>query len=93
MNPVVTINRTALMMTNIAAALELIMPAGISLFFVLGLSASKSLSASLLNPIAVFLASTMQRITKRSNLILKLNSGEDTAREKPIRANGIAKTV
>jgi ammonia channel protein AmtB len=81
------------MATNIAAALVLMMPEGISLLMVLGLSESKSLSASLLNPIAVFLAKIIQRMTRSSNLILKSNSGFDTASEKPMRAKGIAKTV
>jgi hypothetical protein len=81
------------MITNIAAALALMMPEGISLFMVLGLSESKSLSANLLNPIAVFLAKIIQRMTRSSNLMLKSNSGFDTASEKPMRAKGIAKTV
>jgi hypothetical protein len=93
MNPVVTINRQALIITNAVAALTLINPEGISLLLVLGLRASKSLSASLLNPIAVFRARIIQRITKRSNLILKSDSCFETASENPIRAKGIANTV
>ena len=70
-----------------------IIPEGISLFFVLGLSASNFLSASLLNPIAAFRAKIMHRIIRRSSLILKSYSSSDTASEKPISAKGIAKTV
>ena len=80
-------------MTNIAAALVLMVPEGISLLLVLGLSESNFLSATLLKPIAVFLAKIIHRITSISNLILKSNSGFDTASVKPISAKGIAKTV
>jgi hypothetical protein len=93
MNAVVIMKRMALITINAAADLVLIIPEGISLFFVLGLSASNLLSASLLNPMAAFLAKIIQSIIKRSNLILKSFSFAETASEKPIRAKGIAKIV
>ena len=93
MNPAVIINRTAFAITNAAADLGPIIPEGISLFLVLGLSASKFLSASLLNPIAALRAKIIQRIIRRSSLKLKLNSPFYTASENPIRAKCIAKTV
>ena len=92
-NPVVIIKRTELTITKKVAALMLIAPAGISLFLVLELSASKRLSAILLNPMAAFLAKIMQRIIRKSNLRLKCWFSSDTAREKPMSANGIANTV
>jgi hypothetical protein len=93
MKPVVKIKRMELIMINTAAALVPTTPEGISLLFVLGLSASKFLSASLLNPIAAFRAKIMHSIISRSSLKLKSNSSFDTASEKPIRAKGIAKIV
>jgi len=92
-SPLVIINNNALAMTKMAAALVLIAPDGISLFFVLGLSASNLLSASLLNPIAAFLANIMQSIISRNSFILKLYSSWATAKENPISANGMAKIV
>ena len=93
MKAVVIINNAALTMTKIAAALLPIIPEGISLFLVLGLSASNLLSASLLNPIAALRAKIMHRTISSRSLRLKVYSGSDTASEKPISANGIAKTV
>src|SRR5512137_2811021 len=51
MNAVVITNKAELIITKAAAALSPIIPAGISLFFVLGFSESNLLSAILLNPI------------------------------------------
>jgi hypothetical protein len=42
---------------------------------------------------AAFLAKIIQRIIRRSNLKLKLNSSLVNASENPIMAKGIAKTV
>src|SRR5450759_917946 len=93
MKKVVKINSIALRITKAEAAFELIIPLGISLFWVRGLRASNLLSTSLLKPMAAFLAKIMQRITNRSNFKLKLYSTLETASENPIRAKGIAKTV
>jgi hypothetical protein len=91
--PVVIINRAAFTITKNAAALVLIFPVGIYLFFVLGLRASKLLSASRLNPIAALRAKIIQSITSRRSFKLNTLSVVATARAKPIMANGIAKTV
>src|SRR5664280_889412 len=93
MKAVVIMKRDALIITNIVAARMLIIPRGISPSFVLGLRASNRLSAILLNPIAALRAKIMQSIIRRKSLRLKLYSLCDTASEKPISANGIAKTV
>jgi hypothetical protein len=82
-----------LIITKTVAALVLILPEGISLLFVLGLSESNLWSAILLKPIAAFLAKTMQRIMSRSKRILKCSFPLVTPRVNPIRANGMANRV
>jgi hypothetical protein len=90
---VVKTKRIAFTATNMDAEFLLIIPAGISLPLVLGLSESNLLSASLLNPIAAFRANTMHSKISKSTLILKSYSSSDTPRENPINAKGIAKIV
>lgn len=61
---VVRQNPTTLRMTNIKAFFLEIVPAGISLDCVRGLSESMSVSAHLLNPMAALLAKIIQSTTK-----------------------------
>ncbi len=70
MKPDVAIKSIELIITNNAADRGLILPEGISLLSVLGLSESNFLSARRLKPIAAFLAKTMHRIIKSNNLML-----------------------
>jgi len=70
----------------------LILPAGISCFS-FWVECVKLLVCYPVESHAAFLAKIMQRIIRRSNLRLKCWFSSDTASEKPMSANGIAKTV
>lgn len=93
MKPAVIINRIEFTITKMPADRLLIIPEGISLAAVLGFIASYLLSASLLNPMAAFLAKIMHKITRIRSLRLKEYSSFEIARKKPIRAKGMANTV
>ena len=81
------------MRTKVPADLLFILPEGISLEAVLGFNASYFLSANLLKPIAEFLAKIIHKIMIIRSLRLNWWSLPETAREKPMNANGMAKTV
>ena len=78
---------------NINASFELILPEGISRIAVHGLCASISLSKYLLKAIAAFLAKIMHNTISKSFSQLNSCPVSEMARKKPIKANGIAKTV
>jgi hypothetical protein len=94
MNIVVTQNKMQFTITKINAAFGLIIPVGISLFFVRWFFLSYSRSIYLLKLIAALRAKTMHNITK--NKVIHGNpfiSDSYHARKKPIKAKGMAKIV
>ncbi|KAF5034160.1 hypothetical protein DSECCO2_599110 [anaerobic digester metagenome] len=91
--PATATKRAALIKTKSRADNGDISEAGISLEAVLGLRASISLSAHLLNPIAAFLAKTIANITSPRRLHEKWPPPLSVPRKRPVRAKGIAKIV
>ena len=89
----VVINSKQFNITNRSAEEAFMIPAGISLFFVLGFKLSMFLSMYRLNAIAALLAKIIHNNTnpnksKSKELLFKV-----TASKKPIIAKGIANTV
>ena len=85
--------RMELAITKTRAERGLILPAGISLRAVRGLSLSNLWSAYLLKPIAAFLAKTMHSNTRINKRHVNSFSPVLTAVKNPSRAKGMANTV
>lgn len=93
MKYVVKINNTQLTAVKINAFVAGMRPAGMSLCFVLGFSASKFRSRKRLKAMAAFLANTIHAIMKTSFIQLNVFSVVLRARKKPMKAKGIANMV
>lgn len=93
MNQVVIIKARQFTMVKNNAAVEEIVPAGISRVCVRGFRASISLSAHLLKAIALVLAKTMHSTTFKASAQVREEGCWLMARKNPINANGRAKIV